>query len=147
MTKAMAAAFVLILSSALAQRPAPAPPANDLVELDVVALDRDDRAVTDLRQEEFRIKEDGRAVDLKTFAQVTALGSTQPDDGRVVVLLMDDIGVPIARSIKHCQIGVGLQVVREGAQFVTEFGLGLSGAIETGQRVAEIEVEIGQRAT
>jgi VWFA-related protein len=104
MTKAMAAAFVLILSSALAQRPAPAPPANDLVELDVVALDRDDRAVTDLRQEEFRIKEDGRAVDLKTFAQVTALGSTQPDDGRVVVLLMDDIGVPITGTSAMQQI-------------------------------------------
>lgn len=95
MTKWIAAAFVAILVvGASAQRSRPAA-AADLVELDIVALDRDDRPVTDLRQDEFTVKEDGRLVELKTFAQVTALGSAQPDDGRVVVLLMDDIGVPM----------------------------------------------------
>ena len=103
-TKAFAAAFVLILAAALSAQRLPPPPAGDLVELDVIAVDRDDRAVTDLRQDEFRIKEDGRAVDLKTFAHVTALGTTQPDDGRVVVLLMDDIGVPIAGTSPMRQI-------------------------------------------
>ncbi len=80
------------------------PATGDLVELDVVALDRDDQPVTDLHQDEFRVKEDGRLVDLKTFAKVTALGSTQPDDGRVVVLLMDDIGVPISGTSPMQQI-------------------------------------------
>ena len=44
------------------------PATADLVELDVVALDRDDQPVTDLRQDEFTVKEDGRVVELKTFA-------------------------------------------------------------------------------
>lgn len=88
-------AFAFCAVAASAQRPQPAPSAGDLIELDVVALDRHDQPVTDLRLEDFTIKEDGRVVDVKTFSQVTALGSTQPDDGRVVTLLMDDIGVPI----------------------------------------------------
>ncbi len=80
------------------------PATGDLVELDVVALDRNDQPVTDLRQDEFTVKEDGRLVELKTFTAVTALGSTQPDDGRVVVLLMDDIGVPISGTSPMQQI-------------------------------------------
>jgi VWFA-related protein len=76
-----------------AQRPQPAPAAGDLVELDVIALDRRDQPVTDLRLEDFQVAEDGRVMSVKTFSKVTALGSAQPDDGRVVTLLMDDIGV------------------------------------------------------
>ena len=61
-----------------AQRPAAVSTA-DLVELDVVALDRNGQSVTDLRQDEVTIKEDGHPVETKTFAKVTALGSLQPD--------------------------------------------------------------------
>ena len=96
MTKRIAAGLVVLLAmGASAERQRPGPATADLVELDIVALDRDDQPVTDLRQDEFTVKEDGRVVELKTFSRVTALGSAQPDDGRVVVLLMDDIGVPI----------------------------------------------------
>src|SRR4029078_5312547 len=45
---------------------------------------------------DFQIKEDGRVVEVKTFAYVTTLGSTEPDDARIVTLLMDDIGVTIS---------------------------------------------------
>jgi VWFA-related protein len=76
-----------------AQRSAPAPASADLVELDVVVLDRVEQPVSNLRQEDFTIKEDGHVVDVKTFAHVSALGSLQPDDARSVTLLMDDIGV------------------------------------------------------
>ena len=96
MTRLVAAALAVVAWVASAQRQQPAPLTGDLVELDVVALDRHDQPVTDLRREDFQIKEDGRAVDVKTFSHVTALGSMQPDDGRVVALLMDDIGVPSA---------------------------------------------------
>jgi len=67
----------------------------DLVELDVVVLDHDDRPIRDLRQEDFQVKEDGRVVDVKTFAAIVATGTTRPDDGRSVVLLMDDSGIDI----------------------------------------------------
>jgi len=99
----LSAAFMAAAVAAAGQRP-PAPAAADLVELDVVVLDRNDQPITDLRREDFTIKEDGRLVDVKTFAVVTALGSTEPDDGRVVVLLMDDIGVPVAGTSPMQQI-------------------------------------------
>ena len=100
---AAAMAFVTVAGAAPIRQP-PAPSPADLVELDVVVLDRDDRPVTDLRREEFTIKEDGSAVDVKTFSQVTALGSTEPDDERVVTLLMDDIGVPVTGTSPMQQI-------------------------------------------
>jgi VWFA-related protein len=97
-----------------------------------VALDRDDRPVSDLRREEFTIKEDGRAVEVKTFSQVTALGTTQPDDARSVVLLMDDIGVPITGTSPMQQIapvvlapmghGDELSVVRLSSRSDEAFG-------------------------
>jgi VWFA-related protein len=127
-----AAVAVLIGAAASAQRPPPNSPSNDLVELDVIAFDRDSRPVTDLRREEFAIKEEGRTVELKTFSTVTALGSTQPDDGRVVVLLMDDIGVPAAGTSPMQQIapvvlapmgnGDELSVVRLSSRVDEAFG-------------------------
>jgi VWFA-related protein len=88
-------ASCLLGAAPAAQRTPPAASSGDLVELDVVALDRQGQPVAGLRQEEFQIKEDGRVVDIKTFAHVITLGSAQPDDARVVTLLLDDIGVPM----------------------------------------------------
>jgi VWFA-related protein len=96
-------ACAVVAASTSAQRQPPSPSA-DLVELDVVVLDRSDRPVTDLRREDFTIKEDGRVVDVKTFSKVTALGSSSPDDGRLVTLLMDDIGVPVTGTSPMQQI-------------------------------------------
>jgi VWFA-related protein len=133
MIRHLAAAVVVLLGAAAsAQRPQPNPPSNDLVELDVIALDHDNRPVTDLRQDDFTIKEEGRPVELKTFSNVTALGSTAPDDGRVVVLLMDDIGVPISGTSPMQQIapvvlapignGDELSVVRLSSRADEAFG-------------------------
>ena len=104
MTRLLAAAALAVAAfSAAAQRPPP-PSAADLVELDVVVLDRSDQPVTGLRLEDFKVKEDGHAVELKTFSAVTALGSLDSDDGRIVTLLMDDIGVPITGTSPMQQI-------------------------------------------
>jgi VWFA-related protein len=102
MSVAVAASFAVAGLSA--QRRPPASTAADLIELDVVVLDRDDRPVTDVRREEFSIKEDGHTVDLKTFESVKALGSSAADDGRVVVLLMDDIGISMIGTSPMQQI-------------------------------------------
>ncbi|MGH9140390.1 MAG: VWA domain-containing protein [Vicinamibacterales bacterium] len=106
MTRAIAVVFVavLALTTVSAQRAPLTPDAAGLIEIDVVVLDRSDQPITGLRREDFTVREDGRSVDLKTFSAVTALGSTQPDDGRVVVLLMDDIGVPSAGTWPMQQI-------------------------------------------
>ena len=73
----------------------PLPPSIDLVELDVAVLDGHDQPVTGLHISDFTVKEDGRPADIKTFAAVTS-NSTDPDDVRSVVLLMDDPAVPAA---------------------------------------------------
>src|SRR5258708_1166834 len=86
-----------ILGAALvAQRMPPAASSGGLVEVDIVVLDRYEQPVAGLRQEDFQIKDDGHVVDVKTFTHVTALGSLQPDDARIVTLLMDDVGVGIS---------------------------------------------------
>jgi VWFA-related protein len=98
MLRCPAAALIVagVLGAALpVQRSKPDASSRDLVELDVVVLDRQGFSVSGLAQEDFRIAEDGHVVDVKTFASVTALGSTRDDDARVVTLLMDDVGVPI----------------------------------------------------
>ena len=95
MTIVCAAAGCILGATLLAQRTPPAASSADLVELDIVVLDRDEHPVPGLRQEDFQVKEDGRLVDVKTFSQVTVLGSLEPDDARVVTLLMDDVGVSI----------------------------------------------------
>jgi VWFA-related protein len=130
--KWLAAAFVVVLGAASFDRRQPAPASGDLVELDVVAFDRGDRPVTDLRQDEFTVKEDGHRVELKTFAKVAALGSQEPDDGRTVVLLMDDIGVSVAGTSPMQQIapvvlspmgeGDEVSVVRLASRFDEAFG-------------------------
>ena len=133
MTRWISAALVAVLAVAVsAQRQPPVPASGDLVELDVVAVDHDDRPVTDLRQEDFKIKEDGQSVEIKTFATVTALGSSRADDGRVVTLLMDDIGVPITGTSAMQQIarvvlapigdGDELSVVRLSSRSDEAFG-------------------------
>ena len=66
--------------------------AQYLVELDVVVLDDDNRPVPGLKQEDFQVKEDGRAVELKTFDAVADIpGGRSPQ--RSIVLLLDDSGV------------------------------------------------------
>jgi VWFA-related protein len=130
MIRSVTAALVVVLAAALAAQHAPSD--ADLVELDVVAVDRDDRPVTDLLQADFRIREDGHPAEVKTFAKVTALGTTQPDDARVVTLLMDDIGVPITGTSPMQQIapvvlapmgkGDELSVVRLSSRVDEAFG-------------------------
>ena len=115
MTKAALMLVMTLAVAVSAQRQKPQPADTDLVELDVVALDRHDQPITDLRREDFRVKEDGRAVELKTFSSVNALDSDAVDEGRVVVLLMDDIGVPAMGTTAMRQIApMLLSPTREG---------------------------------
>ena len=55
-----------------------------------------------------RSRKTAAPVEIKTFAQVIALGSLQPDDARVVSLLMDDVGVGITGTSAMQQIAQAL---------------------------------------
>jgi len=92
-----AALLSAIVAAAMVQR---AP--TDFVELDVVALDRQQEVVDDLRKEEFEIKDGGSPVTIQTLTPVSARGVV--DEERSVVLLMDDIGVPSTGTAPMRQI-------------------------------------------
>lgn len=68
---------------------------GDLVLLDVVVTDQRGEAVRDLTAADFSVKEDGRVVDIKTFA---AVDGRVDDEPRSLVLLMDDLAVPRSGS-------------------------------------------------
>jgi len=99
----LAAAVLSIGVSAQKTMP---PPSSDLVELAVVAIDKENHPVTDLRREEFQVKEDGHVVDLKTFARAGEDGSTAADEGRSVTLLLDDVGIPMGGTAAMRQIAL-----------------------------------------
>src|SRR4029077_12352139 len=85
-------AAALVLGAIAAPIIASQEQAQYLVELDVGVLDDDDRPVPGLRQEDFQVKEDGHAVELKTFDAVADVpGGRSPQ--RSIVLLLDDSGV------------------------------------------------------
>ena len=62
--------------------------------LDVVAVDDSGRPVQGLRQDQFHVKENGRAVTIDSFTERAALGAFGRADARSVVLVLDDTGIP-----------------------------------------------------
>jgi VWFA-related protein len=90
------------------------PPAErsdiDLVEIDVTAVDKRGAPVHGLTKKDFVVKEDGRAVPIVTFSEVAA-GQEGPVDGRSIVMLLDDTGVPV----------VGTSAVQTIARTIVEF--------------------------
>jgi VWFA-related protein len=96
-----------------AQREQPAP-SVDLVVIDVAVTDSKGAPITDLKASDFRVKEDGREVDVKTFARV-------PDEegglieGRSIALLLDDAGVPALGTLGVQQLSKAvLSLARQG---------------------------------
>jgi VWFA-related protein len=83
---------VAVLVGALAQGNAQGQPppraAGPLLRITVVALDRDDRPVDDLRKEDLEVWIGGYRIPIETLTVVTP----SPDDryGRLIVLLLDD---------------------------------------------------------
>jgi VWFA-related protein len=91
---AAAVAAALAVAPAAAQRKDASSPSLDLVVLDVVVTDRDDRSVRDLTAAEFTIKEDGDVVQVKTFEHIDLRSAAPAGEGRTVAMLLDDVGVP-----------------------------------------------------
>jgi VWFA-related protein len=108
-------------------QPAPQPPQQaptfkvrvDYVEVDVVVTDRQGNLVRDLKKEDFQVLEDGKAQTINTFTMVDipveradrplfAASPIEPDvktnekpfDGRVYVMVIDDLHTRFGRSIR-----------------------------------------------
>ena len=88
-------ALILVVAAfpVLAGQKAPPHPRTEFVELDAVVMDSNDRPVRGLHGEDFQVKEDGRAVAVTSFNEVSASGISGRMDSRSVVLLLDDTGV------------------------------------------------------
>jgi len=99
--RVLAAAIAAI---ALAQSP------GDLVELDVSVVDKDGRPVPDLRQSDFQVKEDGRAVDIKTFEWVRPDANSEFVPSQIVLLLDDTVpiaGTSVVQAMAHAIVASG----------------------------------------
>ncbi len=96
-------AGVLLITAAPVAKQTPAPGSHAMVELDVSVTDKTG-ILTDLRQDEFQVQDDGKKVELKTFTSVVARGSTAQGDGREIVIVLDDAGVPMAGTQAMQQI-------------------------------------------
>lgn len=96
-------AAVLLVTAAPVAEQTPPPSSGAFVELDVSVTDKNG-IVTDLRQEDFQVQDDGKKVEIKSFTSVLARGTTAPGDGRELVLLLDDAGVPMAGTQAMQQI-------------------------------------------
>ena len=83
----------------------PAP--TEFVELDIIALDRQNQPSTDLTQNDFEVRDGGARVTIRSFQAVTARGMGV-GDGRSVVLLMDDVGVSRVSTMPMQQLAGGL---------------------------------------
>jgi len=66
----------------------------DLVDIDVVVTGADGRPVTDLKKEDFDVREDGKPVPLQTFLARTGTDGNDDDAGRSLVILLDDVTMP-----------------------------------------------------
>src|SRR5881628_2817499 len=125
----LAVLLVLLMGAALTagQNPPPTPQAQqptfklrvDYVEVDVVVTDRQGNLVRDLKKEDFQVLEDGKAQTINTFTLVDipierydrplfAAAPIEPDvktnerpfDGRVYVMIIDDLHTRFGRSIR-----------------------------------------------
>jgi len=68
-------------------------PSVDLVEVDVVVVDKEGQPVRGLTQKDFSIKEDGRAVELTTFREISSLDAAEREP-RSIVIVLDDVVAP-----------------------------------------------------
>jgi hypothetical protein len=94
-------AVVLAAGTLVAAQREPPPASVDLVDLDVVVVDRKGQPVTGLTQADFTVKEDGKPIQLQTFSEVSPDGDAD-ERRRSIILLLDDAGVSSAgtRSIQ-----------------------------------------------
>lgn len=61
---------------------------SETVKLDVVVTDKDGKLITDLKQDELQIEDDGKKAEIKGFTAVTP--GSPAGNGRVAVVLLDD---------------------------------------------------------
>jgi VWFA-related protein len=81
-----------LFAQAIPSRPAP-------VVLDVAVVDGDGETVSGLGPQDFQVKEDGHPVVLTSVKAVSSAGLADRENGRTVLLVLDDVGVPPDKTV------------------------------------------------
>lgn len=76
----------------------------DLVVVSAVVRDNKDAMVSGLAKDDFEILEDSKPVPVSTFAEINANNVARQDDGRFVVLLMDNLATDPLYAVRIKQI-------------------------------------------
>lgn len=93
----LVAASVAIVS---AQQPAPFVSRSTLVVVPAVVLDNKGQAIGSLLQDDFEIFEDGQKVEISTFVPADDAQAAGREDGRFIVMLLDDMRIAPERVWK-----------------------------------------------
>jgi VWFA-related protein len=94
--------ITLALTAAVAVAPGAQPRGEgdalsvDLVEIDVVVVDKKGQPVRGLTQKDFSIKEDGKTVALTTFREISSLAGEESGPRSIVIALDDVVAPPVA---------------------------------------------------
>jgi VWFA-related protein len=88
----LAGALVVLLPALLAAQSQPRFSTGvDLIVVPVIARNADNTFARGLTQSDFELREDGKPVSIATFAAVDTDAPASLDDGRFIVLLLDDL--------------------------------------------------------
>ena len=89
-------AWMTLAGAVLVGAMTPSAQSGDSYELDVVVTDRDGKPMMDLQQADFTITEDGKKVEPTSFTKVELKGSGTVEDGRTVIIVLDDTAPAVA---------------------------------------------------
>ena len=140
MTRAIAA-VILMWASASLPAASTQPRFGARVELLVVSAvvrDGDDAVVRGLTQSDFELRDAGKPVPISTFSEVNVDAPSSIDDGRFVVLLMDDLSASPALTTRMKQIAHGF-ADRMGPKDVMSVTFLNGGASVTTQSPSEVK--------
>ena len=84
----------IVVVATLAVQSTSARVSPDVVAIDAVVVDDAGRTIDDLQPGDFSVREDGRAVAIDSFDEVSATGAGRDRGARTVVIVLDDSSLP-----------------------------------------------------
>jgi hypothetical protein len=109
-----AAGMAVLVTVATSQ--APRAQSGDTIHLDVVVTEKDGKPITDLKQAELQVEDDGKKVEITGFTAVSLDATPTPGDGRVAVIILDDTAPANATQPFQALAATFLQATPPGAK-------------------------------
>jgi hypothetical protein len=132
-------AWITLAGAILVGAMTPSAQSGDNYELDVVVTDRDGKPMMDLQQADFTITEDGKKVEPTSFTKVELKASGTPEDGRTVIIVLDDTAAAVATDPVKVLTGSILQTAKPGDR------ISISRLSNTADKIAYDATTVGAR--